>query len=387
MTKQTALSDAVRHQALQLLDSHWDETRGWCVPSDDACPHRSLWDSAFHAVAWSELGDDRADRELRAMFAGQLPGGMVPHLRYTDSEVHPRLGPLPGSSSLTGPPFFGHALAVAAERGRHNPELVARATTAMDWLWRKRRDRKTGLIFIVHPWEAGNDNSPRWDDWGSPAPSDEAARAAWNAELMDAVSFDADGAAVWSSRFVVAPAAFNAYVAYNMTRLGQLSGDEDLLDRAADIAEAIDEQLWRPSLSGWVDLDVLHDHTGSVEIPTADGLLPTLVTEDPARAEAALAALEDPDQFAGNGFAPASVARSCPAFDADAPWRGATTPDLAYLLWLAACRWQKRSLRRELVHGARRAATTSGWSGAWNPATGAALSAPRAWSALLSVMR
>lgn len=380
------MADAVRRQALQLLDSHWDDSRGWCVLSPGTRSHRSLWESAFHAVAWSNLGDDRAGRELEAMFAGQLPGGMVPHLRYADAEVNSLLGPLPGSSSLTGPPFFGHALAVADEHGRHTPILVEQATAAMDWLWRTRRDRKTGLIFIVHPWEAGNDNSPRWDDWGAPATADRDALADWHAELMRAVSFDADGAAVWSSRFVVAPAAFNAYVAYNMTRLGQLTGDEEMLDRAADIAEAIDEQLWCAEVSGWVDHDVLEGSTGSVRVPTADGLLPTLVTEEPARAAAALAALEDPEQFGGGEYAPTSVARSCSSYDPDVPWRGAATPELAYLLWLAACRWEKKSLRRDLVQGARRGVTTSGWSGVWNPATGAALSAPRAWTALISAM-
>ena len=44
--------------------------------------------------------------------------------------------------------------------------VVAR-TRGLRWLLDARRD-PSGLVFVVHPWEAGNDHSPRWDGWGVP---------------------------------------------------------------------------------------------------------------------------------------------------------------------------------------------------------------------------
>ena len=105
--------------------------------------------------------------------------------------------------------MFGHAIAeLSRSRVRGSRDDVLRATRALRWLLDTRRD-SSGLIFIVHPWEAGNDHAPRWDGWGVPGTTpdtyDQEARSQWNSDLMRDVIIAGDGAATgslgsWSAR-------------------------------------------------------------------------------------------------------------------------------------------------------------------------------------------
>ncbi len=95
--------------------------------------------------------------------------------------------------------MFGHAIAELVRSGFAVPaDDLIRATRALRWVLDNRRDA-SGLIFIVHPWEAGNDHAPRWDGWGvpgtTPATYDQEARSQWNQELMRDVIIGEDGAA------------------------------------------------------------------------------------------------------------------------------------------------------------------------------------------------
>jgi len=109
--------ESLRERSRQVLEDHWDPGRGWCVPNPATYPHLWLWDSCFHAIVWASLEDPRAVSELDAVLAGQLPGGMVPHMRYGGQPPDTWLGPLTNTSSLTQPPMFGHAVRVLTHHG------------------------------------------------------------------------------------------------------------------------------------------------------------------------------------------------------------------------------------------------------------------------------
>lgn len=376
-------------QVLRLLESHWDEEHGYCRPNTAIYPHLWLWDSCFHAIVWAHLGDRRALRELDALLAGQLAGGMLPHMRYLGRRPDAWLGPLPHTSSLTQPPMFGHAIAVLSAHGTPpGDEAVTRARRGLDWLWDHRRT-DSDLIYVVHPWEAGNDHSPRWDDWGAPgrtaADYDRAARSSWNKARMPAIEFGPDGAAVWSSEFVACPAGFNALVAFNLAELGAVLDDRVLTQRANRISAAMDEQLWDPGSGLWVDLPLVGGGC-SVSTPISDGMLGALVTPDEGKAARALDQLDDPDRFAAP-FGPTNVARLHPAYDPAMYWRGVAWPPLNYLLWLALRRWERFDAAGEMALRTRRAAVTSGWAEYWNPETGQGLGAvPQSWAGLACAM-
>ena len=60
------VADPLVLAARRVLEAHWDDERGYCVPNPAVYPHLWLWDSCFHAVAWAALGEvERAGRELR----------------------------------------------------------------------------------------------------------------------------------------------------------------------------------------------------------------------------------------------------------------------------------------------------------------------------------
>ncbi|MET9671201.1 trehalase family glycosidase [Streptomyces sp. NPDC006475] len=380
---------ALRREALNLLDSHWDDSRGFCVPNPKTYPHLWLWDSCFHAIAWANLNDPRAHRELAAVLEGQLPDGMVPHMRYGPAGPDTWLGPLEQTSSITQPPMYGHAIRALADRGKPPADdVIDRGRRGLDWLWEHRRT-EDDLLFIVHPWEAGNDHSPRYDDWGAPGrtPQDyhRAARTAWNKERMRDVTFNDDGAAVWSSAFVSCPAGFNAYAAFNMAELAHVTGDPELAERARRVSRALDTHLWDEQRGLWSDRAIVGGGE-SVAVPISDGVMGALVTEDPSRATAALAKLTDPEIFASR-FGPSNVARSHPSYDPRAYWRGPAWPQLNYLLWVALRRWGMAEEAHALAVTSAATATANGWAEYWDPETGDGLgAAPQSWTTLAVAM-
>ena len=67
--------DSVRREARRILEEAWDDYRGYSFPHAQVYAHLWLWDSCFHAIAWSAFGDLRAVRELEAVFAAQSGRG------------------------------------------------------------------------------------------------------------------------------------------------------------------------------------------------------------------------------------------------------------------------------------------------------------------------
>jgi Trehalase len=381
----------LRTTARSVLERHWDAARGFSVPNAAVYPHQWLWDSCFHVIIWAALDDDRATQELAAVFTGQLPGGLVPHMRYGGVPPDTFLGPLPATSSLAQPPMFGHAIRVLASRGIEMPaEVIEGARRGLDWLWLHRRTDQD-LVYVVHPWEAGNDHSPRWDGWGAPgrtrADWDRAARTAWNKQRMHDVTFDdVDGAAAWSSTFVVCPAGFNAYVAYNFFELAAALDDGELAERARRVASAMDRHLWDPAEGLWADLPIVGGGASLVTTPISDGAMGALVTADAERAAAALTQLQRSGRFAAP-FGPANVARSHPAYDPGMYWRGAAWPPLTYLFWRALRRWERFDAAAALAKRAQEAAVSSRWAEYWDPETGSGLGAmPQSWTGLAIAM-
>src|SRR5690606_30158100 len=125
-----------------------------------------LWDSAFHAIAWNRLGDPgRAVRELDVSLHLATEEGFVPHVQYHRASPHAEFWGRADTSCITQPPMFGHALAELVRTGTDVPvELLERAGQALRFLLDHRR-RVDGLVSVVHPWETGADDSPRWDHW------------------------------------------------------------------------------------------------------------------------------------------------------------------------------------------------------------------------------
>lgn len=365
-----------------MLEAAWDDERGYSYPNPTVYPHQWLWDSCFHSIAWAALGDQRAVKELEAVFEGQLASGFVPHMRYAEPSQY--RGPLDDRSGYTQPPVYGHALAVGVRSGLAVPDaLIARVGGAYDYLWRERRTQD-GLLRIVHPWEAGADDSPRWDGWIG---STEWSRELWTGfdlELVGLTAFEETGEATGNERFEAAPAAFNAIAAHGMRELASVGGDQRWRERADELSAAIDDRLWEDDEGLWSDHAVVGP-ADTVDVPTLDGVLPALSTNNAEIANRALDQLADESRFATR-YGLAYVPRRHSLYRPDLYWRGAAWPQLNHLSRVAAVRWGRVDLAEEIAAMTRRGAMTSGFAELWDPETGEARGAvPQTWAALAAV--
>ncbi len=349
------------------------------MPNRRKYPWQWLWDSCFHAIAWSRLGDPRGTKELETVLSLQLPSGFVPHMGY---HTHPgsslALWHVPGRSDITQPPMYGHALRVLAERGFAVDHLYDAATAGLNYLFDHRRDPGSGLIRVVHPWETGCDDSPRWDGWQTEVFKERR----WNAkkrELARSIRLR-DGAASANPGFDVGSAGFSALVAFNARELGELTGNQHLLSHASALAEAIDTR-WVDSRRTWADVCLAGPHATSA-VRTLDALLPVLVGGSPRHIDAAFIEIFDPRSF-WRPFGPSGTAADDPSYDPSGYWRGDAWPQEIYLVMVAAQRSGRHVEAARLAEKLVLGCLGSGYAERWNPETGKGLGAiPQGWASL-----
>lgn len=153
-------------------------------PAPDLYPHQWNWDAGFIALGYAHFDMDQAESELRHLFSGQWRNGLLPHIVFnTSADDHY----FPGSpfwetwrsfdapanvktSGITNPPVHGFVLQrmyqVASDKGRalnFVKEMFPRIKDMHAYFYNERDPYDEGLVYIRHPWESGNDNSPTWD--------------------------------------------------------------------------------------------------------------------------------------------------------------------------------------------------------------------------------
>lgn len=367
-----------------VLERHWVEEHSYTAPNRSVYPWLWLWDSCFHAICWAALGDERATVELSTAMSGQSATGFLPHMGYLLDPVEATVfWGRPGWSSITQPPMYGHAVAELVDRGLDpGAELLEKAEAGLGFLLSGRKRSDDGLVEVVHPWESGTDDSPRWDDFVS-APFNRTMWHGLKGELMKTVVRSADGSPLANPAFAVAPAGFNALVAFNALELAQVTGSSTLVAAARELVEVLDSR-WDEELGTWCDAGP--SAHGSGRAMTLDGLLPVLVTTGDDRVDRVFAMLEDQGYFGGR-YGPAGVARTEVSFDPNTYWRGPTWPQLNYLLWLAAKRRGRVRDQGRLVEATAAGALRSQMAEYWHPDTGRGMGArPQSWTGLALVM-
>jgi hypothetical protein len=371
--------DEVFASCRRVLEGNWVAGAGFTMPNRRKYPFMWLWDSCFHAIAWSGLGDARAVTELESVFSIQLADGFMPHMGYqTKPQASLALWHCPGRSDITQPPMYGHALRVLAARGFDVAHLYGAASAGLDYLFAHRRDPASGLIRVVHPWETGADDSPRWDGW-----TDRPFRERrWNKHkraLVRSLRLR-DGAAWANPRFDVASAAFSALVAFNARELAELTANDVLRAQASALAQAIDEQ-WLDRQRTWSDVCLAGPRTSGA-VRTLDALFAVLVSENAGHVDGAFAEIFEPRSF-WRPHGPSCTAADEPAYDPSAYWRGDAWPQELYLVMVAAQRRGRGPDAARLAERLVLGGIGSGYAERWNPETGAGLgAAPQGWAAL-----
>src|SRR6266542_4945772 len=169
------------NRAATVLEANWmgHATRA----SASLYPHRWSWDSACIAIGYSGWDQERAEAELRWLFAGQWADGLLPHIRFADdaryfpgpefwqTDLSPNAPEHPKTSGIVQPPVhatavwhvYRHARDVERAKGFLH-ELMPKLVAWHEYLYRERTRDGEGLVELWHPWESGTDNSPLWDD-------------------------------------------------------------------------------------------------------------------------------------------------------------------------------------------------------------------------------
>lgn len=177
-------SNPMARRAAELLRAN--DTGAAIKAAPTLYPHQWSWDSALIAIGIAHVSIDRALDEFRSLFRGQWKNGMIPQIQFSpdvdpeayfpdaarwDTESSSSDAPDGiATSGIIQPPV--HAIAMRAIVERVSPEQAREIAhefyrPLLAWhryLMSVRDPENSGLITIVHPWESGMDNSPRWDE-------------------------------------------------------------------------------------------------------------------------------------------------------------------------------------------------------------------------------
>jgi len=146
-------------------------------PGPRQYPHQWNWDSAVIALGYSHFDLPRALDEIRSLLKAQWKDGMVPHIIYhtgrSDYFPDPEFwqingssnAPLVPSSGLTQPPLLASIVRTIHAR-TPAPDFIHEVYPPLlrwhRWFHTQRDADGSRLACLVHPWESGTDDSPRW---------------------------------------------------------------------------------------------------------------------------------------------------------------------------------------------------------------------------------
>jgi glycogen debranching enzyme len=400
--------------ALAVLESNWlgHATR----PARDLYPHQWSWDSACIAVGYSHVAQERAQQELRSLFAGQWRNGLLPHIVFVEG-AHYFPGPefwqtersadapsRPRTSGIVQPPVHATAALIVHRHARDREsataflrELYPKLAAWHEYLYRERDRDGIGLAETWHPWESGMDNSPLWDDALArivPAESEIPEYTRTDVELAvpaerptdadyDRYAYlvrlfrDLDYAPATiraATPFAIQPVIFNALLVQSgrdLAEIARIVGDDPAPhEEHADLtAAAIDARLWNEEQAIYLDLDVRAG--AQIRTPSGAGFAPLHAgVPSPERAGRMVAAMGSRGVSVNGGWAVTSLPPGDPRFEPTLYWRGPIWPIHNWVLHRGLLRYgygeRAEAVRSALVELSRR----SGFWEHYSPATG-----------------
>ena len=347
---------------------------GWTKPSPAQYPHQWNWDSGFISLGWATFDWETAAAEIESILRGAWRDGMVPHVRYDRAHLaayFPGPDRWPGmerqvaqrgelTSGISNPPIVATA-ALRIGRAAPDPDrrdafwrrVLPPLEAWLRWFFSGRRLPGSPLVAVVHPWETGWDNSPRWDllrqaglrprrayerlDTRAVSASQRPTGRDYDAyialaEIISEADFDLAG---YRSRtpFVVYDAVFDALVfraAHDVNAIADALGQSRPISESdlAEFALAFDEFHWDAHSNRYLDWDAQAGrHIDTASAATVACLAGGIVPADRVGliAEAYLARCGAAEPIC-------SVPPGAPAFDPDNYWRGPVWVNVNWLV-------------------------------------------------------
>ncbi|MDO8884909.1 hypothetical protein, partial [Pseudotabrizicola sp.] len=175
---------SLTENAIEILREN--DRGSYTVPTKGLYPFQWNWDSCLTSLGQRHFDEARAWTEIDTLFAHQWPCGMVPHIvfhKHDDGyfpgpDVWATNRPVP-TSGITQPAVAGFALRrlydLASDKAAAETRvrvLLPKVAAWHRWFYATRDPAGTGLVAILHPWEAGRDNSIDWDTPFDRVPTD-----------------------------------------------------------------------------------------------------------------------------------------------------------------------------------------------------------------------
>lgn len=400
---------------------------GSTIPSAKLYPHQWNWDSAFAAIGWSHIDPRRAARELHMLLRGQWDDGLIPHIIFNPAAAHYEPGPKAWKtegavgapkdalvSSITQPPVAATAARIVFERAGGDAEVVAELRDVASglerwhrWFAETRDPGRHGVPCIVHPWESGLDNAPRWDaamkriepgtveyarkDDGIIAASQRPTRYDYDRYFFLVNERARHGFApprVETEPFLVHDVALAAILCRAERDLAVLAAELGVASsakaRAAALESAIQRHLFDEASGTYHDYDVLGrapirtDHVAMM-LPLFAGIVPA------ASVERFCERLRDESAYA-TPFPIPTVPIGDPLFEAERYWRGPSWINVNWMMIEGLRLARKDALADDLTERTLQVVDRSGFYEYFDPRTGKGLgSADFSWSAALTL--
>lgn len=400
-------------------------------------PHQWSWDAALISIGVAHVHLDRAVAEIRHLLRGQWRNGMIPQIQYNpDLERHayfpdadrwaaqlvsPDAPRDVHTSGIVQPPVHAIAVRQICDRaGNSRAREIAREfyTPLREWhryLHAARDPENSGLVTIVHPWESGMDNSPRWDAALAriEVPADDLPpysrrdldhvadptqrptnadydRFLWIVEVLKRGSYRVE-AMYDKLPFRVKDVFFSALL---------VNANESLM-RIATLAEADLEDLdvieewiqrgrrglaasWHADTGRCLDTDLISGE--AIDVDTIALLSPIFAGQLNPGVREAMKKLWHSDLFVGAADLrwplPPSTSVGADEFNPTRYWRGPVWPVMNWLTWYAWDRIGEFDIANQLRQNAVQQIEESGFYEYMNPLTGEGLGSDRqSWTA------
>ncbi len=394
----------------------------YTVPTKGLYPFQWNWDSCLTALGQRHLDEARAWLEIATLLEHQWPDGMVPHIIFHQEDdgyfpgpqVWDTQRPTP-TSGITQPPVLGFVLRRLFEQAQ-NRELAEQQVRALlpkaarwhQWFFSCRDPQHTGLVALLHPWEAGRDNSVDWDDAFRQVPTEgiqpyvrrdtqhvnaaerptqqEYDRFLWLVQHFRNLGWD-NTRLHEASPFRVVDPGFNAILlrsemdlAWLAERLGQAELAATLHARMDRTQQAF-ASLWNAEQGQYQPYDRCRNQL--IESFSIAGVLPLFAGVGSPEQQQAMAArvahLRKQVQFGVPSHDPADA-----RFDARRYWRGPVWLIMNYMVWDGLARHGFTAEAQQVVQDSLALIRNSGFAEYYDPLDGAPCGGTRfTWTAAM----
>lgn len=367
-------------QARAVLAANWIGAS--TKPSPRLYPHQWSWDSAFIAIGYAHYDQQRAGQELRSLFAAQWSNGLLPHIVFNPAASAYFPGPeawqtsvsthapqQPRTTGIVQPPVHAtaalHIFRYASDQERARAFLIELFPRLRDWhayLYRERDPHNERLVYIEHPWESGQDNSPLWDaalecitiadeqlpayqrvdttivDASNRPSKTEYDRYMFLVQQLIERGYD-DSRIRADYPFLIQDVLFNTLLCQanrELAEIARIVGEPfQIFERWAEqTASAINAKLWDEQHGTYINFDLVAN--APVDVHVAAGFTPLFAgIPDQDRAERLYSYLNSPSfcPLGGAIYPVACYDRQAPGYSPNHYWRGPVWINVDWLLY------------------------------------------------------